>query len=92
MDLQAGVDYAAQLGLLEEEFVSKLMKEFAEKANKTEVKGGLMDNAAIDAKVVEKLAATPSKEVLLTKLMWSITGSVRSLAVGLNAVKEKMEA
>ena len=70
----------------------KIMKEFSEKVNKTEIKGGIMDNAAIDNKVVEKLASTPSKEVLLTRLMWSITGSVRSLAIGLNAVKEKMEA
>ena len=70
----------------------KIMKEFAEKVNKTGIKGGIMDNAAIDNKVVEKLASTPSKEVLLTRLMWSITGSVRSLAIGLNAVKEKMEA
>ena len=70
----------------------KIMKEFAEKVNKTEIKGGIMDNAAIDNKVVEKLASTPSTEVLLTRLMWSITGSVRSLAIGLNAVKEKMEA
>ena len=70
----------------------KIMKEFAEKVNKTEIKGGIMDNAAIDNKVVEKLASTPSKEVLLTRLMWSITGSVRSLAIGLNAGKEKMEA
>ena len=70
----------------------KIMKEFAEKVNKTEIKGGIMDNAAIDNKVVEKLASTPSKEVLLTRLMWSSTGSVRSLAIGLNAVKEKMEA
>ncbi len=70
----------------------KIMKEFADKVNKTEIKGGIMDNAAIDNKVVEKLASTPSKEVLLTRLMWSITGSVRSLAIGLNAVKEKMEA
>ena len=70
----------------------KVMKEFAEKVNKTEIKGGIMDNAAIDTKVVDKLAATPTKEVLLTRLMWSITGSVRSLAIGLNAVKEKMEA
>ena len=70
----------------------KIMKEFAEKVNKTEIKGGIMDNAAMDNKVVEKLASTPSKEVLLTRLMWSITGSVRSLAIGLNAVKEKMEA
>lgn len=70
----------------------KIMKEFADKVNKTEIKGGIMDNAAIDNKVVEKLASTPSKEVLLTRLMWSVTGSVRSLAIGLNAVKEKMEA
>ena len=49
----------------------KIMKEFAEKVNKTEIKGGIMDNAAIDNKVVEKLASTPSKEVLLTRLMWS---------------------
>lgn len=70
----------------------KVMSEFAKKANKTEIKGGILDSAGVDANLINKLAATPSKEVLLTRLMWSITGSVRSLAVGLNAVKEKMEA
>ena len=39
----------------------KIMKEFAEKVNKTEIKGGIMDNAAIDNKVVEKLASTPQQ-------------------------------
>ena len=70
----------------------KIMSDFVDKAKKAEIKGGIMDNAAITNAVVAKLAATPSKEVLLTKLMWSITGSVRNLACGLNAVKEKMEA
>lgn len=71
---------------------AKIMAEFINKAKKTEVKGGIMDNAVIDNQVVQKLAELPTKDVLITKLMWSIQGSIRNLAYALNSVKEKMEA
>ena len=67
---------------------AKIYSDFANKAKKTEAKGGIMDNAAVDANVIKKLAALPTKDVLLTKILWSLKGSVRNLACVLNAVKE----
>ena len=71
---------------------AKIYSDFANKAKKTEAKGGIMDNAAVDANVIKKLAALPTKDVLLTKILWSLKGSVRNLACALNAVKEQKEA
>lgn len=71
---------------------AKIYSDFAAKAKKTEAKGGIMDNAVIDVKMVNKLAALPTKDVLLTKILWSLKGSVRNLACALNAVKEQKEA
>ena len=62
------------------------------KAKKTEAKGGIMDNAVIDVSVIKKLSELPTKDVLLTKILWSLKGSVRNLACALNAVKEQKEA
>lgn len=71
---------------------AKIYSDFANKAKKTEAKGGIMDNAVIDVNVIKKLAALPTKDVLLTKILWSLKGSVRNLACALNAVKEQKEA
>lgn len=70
---------------------AKIINEFLTKANKGDIKGGVMDNAVIDKTVVKKLADLPTKEVLLTRFMWALTSSVRGFAVALNAVKEQKE-
>ena len=51
-----------------------------------------MDGAAIDAAAVEKLAKIPSKEVLIAQILGSLQGTIRALAVGLNAVREQKES
>lgn len=71
---------------------AKVYSDFANKAKKTEAKGGIMDNAVIDVNVIKKLSELPTKDVLLTKILWSLKGSVRNLACALNAVKEQKEA
>lgn len=94
----AGVDEylsgpsAFAFGIGDQVTAPRVLIEFIDKAKKGAVKGGIMDNAVIDAKMVDRLAKLPSKEVLLGRLLGSLQGSVSKLAYALNAVKEKKEA
>lgn len=71
---------------------AKIIAGFIDKNKKTQIKGGVMDGALIDTAKVNALAKLPSREVLLSRMLGSLTGSLSSLAVALNAVKEKKEA
>ena len=51
---------------------AKAIKEYAKKNDKLEIKGGIMDGAFVDAEAVEKIAALPSREELIAKLLGSL--------------------
>ena len=68
---------------------AKILKEYAEKVESFEIKAGFIDGNVIDAKQVEELAKTPSKEVLLGRLLGSLQAPLYSLARVLTAVTEK---
>ena len=68
---------------------AKILKEYADKLEKFSIVAGFVDGAVIDAKKVEELASTPSKEVLIGRLLGSIQGPLYSLARVLTAVTEK---
>jgi large subunit ribosomal protein L10 len=70
----------------------KILVDNAKKLENLTVKGGIMDGAAIDVATVEKLAKIPSKEVLIAQVLGSLQGTIRALAVGLNAVREQKES
>lgn len=59
--------------------------------NKLEAKCGLMDNAFIDGAAVKAIAALPSREVLLAKMLGSMLAPISKLAYVINAVKEQRE-
>ena len=59
---------------------AKIMKEFADKINNFEIKAGFVDGGVIDCAGVEALAATPSKEVLIAKMMGSLMSSLYGFA------------
>ncbi len=59
---------------------AKIMKEFADKINSFEIKAGFVDGGVIDCAGVEALAATPSKEVLIAKMMGSLMSSLYGFA------------
>ena len=52
-------------------------------------KCGMLNGERIDAKMVETLAKIPSKEVLISKLLYLLQSPVRSVAIALNAIAEK---
>ncbi len=70
---------------------AKILKEYADKIETFNLIAGFVDGAVIDASKVEELAKTPSKEVLLGRLLGSIQAPLYSLARVLTAITEKDE-
>ena len=59
---------------------AKIMKEFADKIDCFEIKAGFVDGGILDQAGVEALAATPSKEVLIARMMGSLMSSLYGFA------------
>ena len=68
---------------------AKIMKQFADKIKCFEIKAGFVDGGVLDQAGVEALAATPSKEVLIAKMMGSLQSSLYSFAYVLQAIIDK---
>ena len=68
---------------------AKIMKEYADKIPTFEIKAGFVDGGVIDQAGVEALAATPSKEVLIGKMMGSLMSSLYGFAYVLQAKIDK---
>ena len=68
---------------------AKIMKEYADKIDTFTIKAGFLDGAVLDAAQVEELAAIPPKEVLIARMLGSMTGPIRSLAYALQSVVDK---
>jgi len=82
---------------------AKVVAEFAKKNEKFVVKAGLLDGKILLANEIKALAALPTKEVLIAKMLGSMNapisglvnvmqGSIRNLVYVINAVKEKQSA
>lgn len=83
---------AVAFGMKDEVSAPRIIVETSEKAKKMQVKGGILNGARIDVKMVETLAKIPSKEVLISKLLYLLQSPVRSVAIALNAIAEKQGA
>ena len=68
---------------------AKITRAYAEKIESFTVKAGFLDGAVIDAATVEALATIPPKEVLIARILGSLTGPIRNLAYALQSVVDK---
>ena len=68
---------------------AKILKEYADKIESFELRGGFLDGAVVDVKTVEELASIPPKEVLLARMLGSLQGPLSGLAVALQAIIDK---
>lgn len=68
---------------------AKVLKEYADKIESFELRGGFLDGAVVDVKTVEELASIPPKEVLLARMLGSLQGPLSGLAVALQAIIDK---
>ncbi|MGM9652078.1 MAG: 50S ribosomal protein L10 [Eubacteriales bacterium] len=68
---------------------AKILKEYAEKIETFELRGGFVDGEALDAAGVQALAAIPPKDQLIGKILGSIQGPLYNLAYALQAIIDK---
>ena len=68
---------------------ARILAEFAKKADKLEIKAGVVEGAYYDAKGMAAIAAVPSREVLLGRLLGSMQSPIANFARVLNQIAEK---
>lgn len=68
---------------------AKILKEYAEKIETFEIRGGILDGAVVDAATVNELADIPPKEVLIAKLLGSMQSPLYKFAYVLQAIVDK---
>lgn len=82
---------------------AKVTSEFAKTNKKLEIKAGIVDGKIIDINGVNNLASLPPREVLIAQVLGGfnapiqgftnvLQGTIRGLAIVLNAIQEKQEA
>ena len=80
---------AVAFGVQDEVAGPRIIVETSEQTKKMQIKGGILNGNRIDADTVNQLAKIPSKEVLISKLLYVLQAPVRSVAIALNAIAEK---
>ena len=68
---------------------ARILAEFAKKADKLEIKGGVVEGNYYDAKGMQVNATIPSREVLLGRLLGSMQSPIANFARVLNQIAEK---
>ena len=68
---------------------AKILKEYADKIETFEIRGGILEGAVVDAATVNELAEIPPKDVLVAKLLGSIQSPLYKFAYVLQAIVDK---
>ncbi len=68
---------------------ARVLAEFAKKADKLEIKGGVVEGTVYDAKGMGAIASIPSREVLISKLLGSLQSPITNFARVMNQLAEK---
>ena len=71
---------------------ARILAEFAKKADKLEIKAGIVEGAYYDANGMKTIAGIPSREILLGRLLGSFQSPITNFARVLNQIAEKQEA
>ena len=67
---------------------ARIIANFAKKAPKLEIKAGVVEGTFYDANGMQAVAAVPSREELLSKLLGSLQSPITNLARVLNQIAE----
>lgn len=68
---------------------ARILAEFAKKADKLELKGGVVEGTYYDEKTINVIASIPSREVLLGRLLGSMQSPIANFARVINQIAEK---
>ena len=68
---------------------ARILGKYAKDIEALEIKGGVVEGVAYDAKGISAIASIPSREELLSKLLGSLQSPITNLARVLNQITEK---
>lgn len=68
---------------------AKILKEYADKIETFELRGGFLEGSVVSVDTVKELADIPSREVLIARMLGSLQGPLSGLAVALQAIIDK---
>lgn len=71
---------------------ARILNKFAEDHENFTLKCGFIDGALLDDAAFKTLANLPSREVLLTQLLYALNGNITGLVRALDAIAKKDEA
>ena len=71
---------------------ARILANYAKDHENFVIKAGFVDGGILDAKGVEDLASTPTKEVLIGRLMGSLQSGLYGFAYGIQAIIDKKES
>ena len=71
---------------------ARILAEFAKKAKNLEIKAGVVEGDLYDAKGMQAIAAIPSRDVLISKLLGSLQSPITNFARVIKQIAEKNEA
>ena len=71
---------------------AKVSKKFADDFEKLDIKGGIIEGKVATVAEVEALAAVPSKDVLLSQIVYALLFPITKLAMLTKAAAEKLES
>ena len=71
---------------------ARVIANFAKKAPKLEIKGGIVEGQAYDAKGIATIASIPSREELISKLLGSMQSPITNFARVIKQIAEQKEA
>jgi large subunit ribosomal protein L10 len=70
--------------------LAKVLSKFAKETDKVKFKAGVVEGRAIKVQDISALAALPSKEELISKLMFVLNSGAQRLATALNGVPRNL--
>ena len=68
---------------------ARILAEFAKKNPELEIRAGIVEGTYYDANAMKAIAAIPSRDVLISKLLGSLQSAITNLARVLNQIAEK---
>lgn len=70
--------------------LAKVLSKFAKESDKIKFKAGVVEGRAIAVKDIDTLASMPSKEELISKLMYVLNSGAQRIATVINAVPRNL--
>lgn len=65
--------------------LAKALTKFAKDVPSVSFKGAMLDRQVVPASQIDAIASLPSREVLISRLLYAMQGPIRNLAIVLNA-------